>query len=207
MTNTTKYAVSLAVLFFISILLGPTLTGRISAYNAEPIYFSGRIHSCSEELYVTGRSQTVKSINMTIENNVYEYHIPGRSRYDSILYKGLRKIRDFCKSNEYLNGSYIIEPTKIIDITNRIVYLSKFNTELNKEMMDYSKKFMDYVGSIITSIIIVLSYIFLFIAIFKSTKLFQPSIRYVTTNKNSKKLSKRRRKINKRIELKKKISK
>lgn len=202
MQNTSKYAVTLVILIFMSILVAPTMTGRISAYYAEPISFSGNIQNCSEDTYIVGRGQAVKSIIMTIEGIEYEYHIPGGSKFDSILYKGLYTIREYCKNNTYLSGSYIIEPTGIADLINRVVYLFKFSEEENKEMRENSRDKLEFLSSIFLITFLVLSFIFLYISFFKSINFsyFRSSTSTIRINK---KISKKRKKINKRIELKK----
>lgn len=197
MTEIKKSRIGLAIIIFLWIILGPTLSGRISAYNADPTAFHGKIDSCSLDHYKTGKRQYRRATNIIIKGEVYEYRLPFRDMYSEIISNTIEKIKNYCESNEYISGQFIESPTGFSDTINRIVYLSKFSVKQNEMTLSFFKRSLEYFSVVFMLIFLIAFTVFTF---FKS-------IKFTRTSKQGSNSKNRLKKNRKSLKLKRKSKK
>jgi hypothetical protein len=194
MSEVKKARLSLILTILLCVLIGPHLSGSFSAYHARPIPFQGKIINCKTEVVNTGRNQTAQSVVISMDKKTYEYRLPFRGDYNGVSYKSLNRLREHCKNNSHLSGSYIVAPTGIWNSSNRIFHLSDFSDELNARLKKYFKGSLEYFFVVLLIIFIIINIVYTTLKSF-NIKINYKSSGYVVSGRKKEKKNRKSLKL------------
>lgn len=154
MSNLLVLRIALFFVILLFALIYPTLHGRISAYNSDSVPFSGYIQKCDSDTIYTGRKQTSHVKIIHIDHKEYIYRVPTGLPQDSILKNSLSTVKELCKGGIYVQGHYVESPTKLYSSENRIVQLSQLETKANEALINYFKRSLEFLSSMVLAILL-----------------------------------------------------
>jgi hypothetical protein len=154
LSNLLVSRIGLFVVLLMFALLYPTLHGRISAYGASPVEFSGHIQKCDSDSIYTGRKQSSYVNTIYIGQKEYVYRIPKGLTKDSLLHESWLTVKGLCKRKAYIQGHYVETPTKLYASVDRVVHLSQLGINTNEDLISYFKRSLEFLSSMVLAIIL-----------------------------------------------------